>query len=126
MEGYTQGISFFENTLLRFLRRGQKLAVNLEYKAVQNLMLKKNCLTEAGAYPQLPTQPNFFLIIFKLIQYCGHSELSREEKSKFEFEEKKFSLLLKREVCRRFCLENATFSNKLKIFSSISNFDFSS
>ena len=30
--------------------------------------------------------------------YYGHSELSREEKSKFEFEEKKFSLLLKREV----------------------------
>ena len=27
--------------------------------------------------------------------YYGHSELSREEKSKFEFEEKKFSLLLK-------------------------------
>ena len=25
-------------------------------------------LTEAGAYPQLPTQPNFFFIIFKLIQ----------------------------------------------------------
>ena len=25
-------------------------------------------LTEAGAYPQLPTQPTFFLIIFKLIQ----------------------------------------------------------
>ena len=31
---------------------------------------------------------------------------------------KKFSLLLKREVCRRFCLENATFSNKLNCFSS--------
>ena len=28
-----------------------------------------------------------------------------------------FSLLLKREVCRRFCLENATFSNKLNFFS---------
>ena len=48
--------------------------------------------------------------------YCVHSELSREEKSKFEFEEKKFSLLLKREVCRRFCFGNTTFSNKLNIF----------
>ena len=32
--------------------------------------------------------------------YYRHSELSREEKSKFEFEEKKFSLLIKMEVCR--------------------------
>ena len=31
--------------------------------------------------------------------------MTREEKSKFEFEEKKFSLLLKREVCGRFWLE---------------------
>ena len=50
--------------------------------------------------------------------YYGHSELPREEKPKFEFEEKKFSLLLKREVCRHFWLENATFSNKLNFFSS--------
>ena len=47
------------------------------------------------------------------VVFYGHPELSGEEKSKFEFEEKKFSLLLKREVCRRFFLENATFSNKL-------------
>ena len=58
------------------------------------------------------------------VVFYGHPELSGEEKSKFEFEEKKFSLLLKREVCRRFCLENATFSNKLNFFSSNSNFDF--
>ena len=45
--------------------------------------------------------------------------MPREEKSKFEFEEKKFSLLLKREVCGRFCLENATFSNKLNFFPQI-------
>ena len=31
---------------------------------------------------------------YTAIQY-GHSELTREEKSKFEFEEEKFSLLLK-------------------------------
>ena len=37
---------------------------------------------------------------------------------------KRFSLLLKREVCRRFCLENATFSNKLNFLSSDSNFDY--
>ena len=34
-----------------------------------------------------------------------------------ELEEKKFSLLLKREVGVRFWLENATFSNKLNFFS---------
>ena len=45
--------------------------------------MKKN-LTEAGAYPQLPTQPFFYP--FQI--YYGHYELSREEKSKFEFEEK--------------------------------------
>ena len=45
--------------------------------------------------------------------------MSCKEKSKFEFEEKKFSLLLKREVCRHFCLENATFSNKLNFFPQI-------
>ena len=28
-------------------------------------------------------------------------------------------LLLKREVCRRFCLENATFSNKLNFFPQV-------
>ena len=46
-------------------------------------------LTEAGAYPQLPTQPIFFdhFQTYTAI-YCGHSELSRKEKSKFEFEEK--------------------------------------
>ena len=71
------------------------------------------CLAEAGAYPQLPTQ------LFSNLIYYGHSELSREEKSKFEIEEKKFSLLLKREVCRRSCLENATFNNKLNFFPQI-------
>jgi hypothetical protein len=43
----------------------------------------------------LSTTPNttkIFLIIFKLIQHYGHYELSCEEKSKFEFEEKKSSV----------------------------------
>ena len=46
-------------------------------------------LTEAGAYPQLPTQPKFFdhFQTYTAIYY-GHSELSRKKKSKFEFEEK--------------------------------------
>ena len=84
-------------------------------------------LTEVGAYPQLSRQPKFFYHFqTHTAIYYGHSELSCEEKSKFKFEGKKFSLLLKREVCRRFCLENATFSNKLNFFSSNSNFDFSS
>ena len=74
-------------------------------------------LTGAGAYPQPPTQPNFFYPFQTYTAiYYGHSELSREEKSKFDCEEKKFSLLPKREVCRRFCLENATFSNKHNFF----------
>ena len=39
--------------------------------------------------------------------YYGHSELSREEKSKFECEEKKFSLLLKVAVSRQKRLQNS-------------------
>ena len=39
-------------------------------KIIKGMIIKQllPLLTEAGAYPQLPTQPNFFLIIFKLIQ----------------------------------------------------------
>ena len=33
------------------------------------------------------------------VVFYGHPELSGEEKSKFEFEEKKFSIVLKMEVC---------------------------
>ena len=51
-------------------------------------------LTEAGAYPQLPTQPNFFYPFQTYTAiYYGHSELSGEEKSKFEFEEKKVQFI---------------------------------
>ena len=77
-------------------------------------------LTDRGTYPQLPTQPKKIVRVqTNTVVFYGHPELSGEEKSKFEFEEKKFSLLLKREVCRRFCLENATFSNKLNFFPQI-------
>ena len=55
----------------------------------------------------------------------GHSELSREEKSKFEFEEKKFSLLLKVSFSRQKRLQAYLFSIKLNFFSSNSNFDIS-
>ena len=75
---------------------------------------------------------NFFFFNFHNLIFFRKSllylfiKLPREEKSKFECEEKKLSLLLKREVCGGFWLENATFSNKLNFFSSHSNFDFSS
>ena len=80
-------------------------------------MRESDFLTEADAYPQLPTQANFFCYFQTntALRY-GHFELPHEEKSKFEFEEKKFSLLLKREVCGHFWLENTTFSNKLNSF----------
>ena len=51
-------------------------------------------LTEAGAYPQLPTQPKFFYYFqTNTAIWYGHSELSWEEKSKFEFEEKKVKFI---------------------------------
>ena len=54
-------------------------------------------LTEACAYPQLSTQPKFFdhFQTYSAIYY-GHSELSREEKSKIQFEEKKVQFITKK------------------------------
>ena len=48
--------------------------------------------------------------------YYGHSELSRKEKSKFEFKEKKFCLLLKVAFPRKKRLQTSLFSNKLNLF----------
>ena len=93
----------------------------MEFEAFGYIQQLSTYLTEAGAYPQLPAQPKFFdHFQTYTASYYGHSELSRKEKSKFEL--KKFSLLLKREVCMPFCLGNLTFSNKLNFFSSNSDF----
>ena len=60
------------------------------------------------------------------VVFYGHLELSGEEKSKFEFEEKKFSIVLKMEVCGLKTQQISIFSTILNFFSSNSNFDFSS
>ena len=75
-----------------------------------------------------PNTTKFFFYHFETYtaSYNGHSELSREEKSKFEFEEKKLCLLLKVAFSRQKRLQTSLFSNKLNFFSSNSNFDFSS
>ena len=54
--------------------------------------------------------------------YYGHFELSGKEKSKFEFEEKKFSLLLKVAFSRQKRLQTSLFSNKLNFFPQIQIF----
>ena len=64
-------------------------------------------LTEADAYPQLPTNT--------ALQY-SHSELPHEEKSKFELEEKKFNLLLKVEFSSHKPAFSGVYSNKLNLF----------
>ena len=57
-------------------------------------------LTEGGTYPQLPTQPKKNVQVqTNTVVFYGHPELSGEEKSKFEFEEKKFSIVVKMEIC---------------------------
>ena len=57
-------------------------------------------LTDCGTYPQLPTQPKKNVQVqTNTVVIYGHLELSGEEKSKFEFEEKKFSIVLKMEIC---------------------------
>ena len=60
------------------------------------------------------------------VVFYGHPELSGEEKSKFEFEEKKFSIVVKMEICWVFKPQTSIFSTILNFFSSNSNFDFSS
>ena len=59
-----------------------------------------------------PNTTKIVLIIFRLIQQA-HYELSHEEKSNFEFKEKKFSLLLKVAFSRQKRLQTFLFSNKL-------------
>ena len=57
-------------------------------------------LTDRGTYPQLPTQQKKIVRVqTNTVVFYGHPELSGEEKSKFEFEEKKFSIVLKMEIC---------------------------
>ena len=51
--------------------------------------------------------------------YYGHSELPREEKLKFELEEKKLSLLLKVTFSRQKRLQTSLCSNKLNFFPQI-------
>ena len=60
-----------------------------------------------------PNTTKFFLIIFKLIQQSNMVILScpAKKNQNLNLRKKKFSLLLKREVCGRFWLENAIFSN---------------
>ena len=53
------------------------------------------------------------------VVFYGHPELSGKEKSKFEFEEKKFSLLLKVAFLRQKRLQTSLFSNKLNFFPRI-------
>ena len=60
------------------------------------------------------------------VVFYGQTELSGEEKSKFEFEEKKFSIVLKMEVCGLKTQQISISSTILNFFSSNSNFDFSS
>ena len=84
-------------------------------------------LTDCGTYPQLPTQPKKIVQVqTNTVVFYGHPELSGEEKSKFEFEEKKFSIVLKMEICWVFKPQTSIFSTILNFFSSNSNFDFSS
>ena len=74
-------------------------------------------LTESGAYSQLPTHPKKFLSVptHTGIKY-GHPELPRGEKSKFECEEKKFSLLVKVVFSSQKHPQTSLFINKLNFF----------
>ena len=73
----------------------QKSKVNLFLIKIffHELHQPKRLLTDCGTYPQLPTQPKKIVQVqTNTVVFYGHPELSGEEKSKFEFEEKKFSI----------------------------------
>ena len=60
----------------------------------------KDILTDRGTYPQLPTQPKKIVQVqTNTVVFYGHPELFGEEKSKFELGGKKFSIVLKMEIC---------------------------
>ena len=83
-------------------------------------------LTEAGAYPQLPTQPKKKMFGFKLIQQSNMVILSclAKKNQNLNARKKKFSLLLKVSLSSQKRPQTSLFSNKLNFFSSNSNFDF--
>ena len=84
----------------------------------QTLLKCSSLLNRSWHISTTPNTTKFFFDYFQTntaILY-GHSELPHREKSKFEFEGKKLSLLMKREIYGRFWLENRTFDNKLKVF----------
>ena len=84
-------------------------------------------LTEAGAYPQLPTQPNFFWSFSNLYSNLLWSfwVVSRR-KIKIWIWGKKVQFITESCILRQKRLQISLFSKKLNFFSSNSNFDFSS
>ena len=53
----------------------------------------------AHIYNSQHNQKKIVRVQTNTVVFYGHPELSGEEKSKFEFEEKKFSIVLKMEIC---------------------------
>ena len=89
------------------------------------IMQNKFLLTEAGAYPQLPTQPKFFWSFLNLYSNLLWSfwVVSRR-KIKIWIRGKKVQFITESWVSSQKRPKTSLFSNKLKFFSSNSNFYF--
>ena len=91
---FFSSLEYFKNYILEKLwmvYSEEELQSCLKYQILKTL------LTESDSYPQLPTHPKIFYPFqtYTVIWYV-HPEFPRDEKPKFECEEKKFSLLPRR------------------------------
>ena len=91
-----------------------------KYLQVTSKLPSNIYLTEAGAYPQLPTQPIFFWSFSNLYSNLLWSFwVVSQRKIKIWIWGKKFSLLLKVAFSRQKRLQTSRFSNKLNFFPRI-------
>ena len=72
-------------------------SVNGEIKICKNQQEHFNRLWYISTTPNT-TKKKIVQVQTNTVVFYGHPELSGEEKSKFEFEEKKFSIVLKMEI----------------------------
>ena len=113
----------FKNVLYQIIDIGA--GIKIEDSGQPNILGLFNRSWHISTTPNT-TKKKIVRVQTNTVVFYGHPELSGEEKSKFEFEEKKFSIVLKMEVCGLKTQQISIFSTILNFFSSNSNFDFSS
>ena len=94
---------------------------NLQESTSSTILVLRRSILKKLAHIHNSQHTKFFFDYFQSYTaiYFDHSELSREEKSRFEYEEKNFSLSLKVAFSRQKPLQTSLFSNKLNFFHQI-------